>query len=268
MKRLKGIFKSKKQIELINYSKLHLIFVIGYLLQAVLLLILSKNVLIPITTNYLAYDPLLSSGGQVVHSVGTSRLFDINLAWLLAGMLIVSAIGHIMFMTIYKKQYMLKLKKGDSITRWVAYGVVSSFIVITLAILSGINDISSLLLMLAVSLFAGVFGYINEVLVRGGKVLARFVPLSAIKAIIIPWFVIVIYVFSTFVYGGNSINAFVYYIYLTVILLQGSFIYMLKKQYSKQGKWKDLIYTEKIFFIAFFLLQLLVVWQVFFGKLR
>lgn len=268
MNKLKGILSNNKKADLTSFNKLHIVFVGLYFLQAILIIALSKEKSLPITTNYLAYDPLLSSGGQVVHSVGTSRLFDINLVWLLAGMLVLSAIGHVVFATVYKKQYQADLKKGSSLTRWVAYGVICSFVMVVVAFLSGVFDVSSLLLMISVGLFATAFGIVNDLWARGSKTMAWFASVNAIKAMIIPWLVILIYVWGTFIFGGNSINAFVYWIYLTVIVAQGLFIVLLNKHYKKQGKWANAVTTEQAFFVILFVLQTLVALQVFFGSLR
>ena len=268
MKKLKDIFKSKKRRELLSLNKLHFAFAGLYTLQAVLILVLSKGASVPITTNYLAYNPLLSSGGEPVHAAGASRLFDLNLVWLIAAMLLVAALGHIVFATIYKKRYQAELKKMGSVTRWISCGVVSSLIVLVISLLSGIYDISSLLLLVAVSLFAASFGIVADLWSRSSKSMSWFGPVNAIKAVIIPWLVIAIYIWGTFIYGGNSISAFVYWIYLTVLVAQSAFILMLSKQYKKQGKWSDAIYTERAIFVLFFVVQTLIVWQVFFGTLR
>lgn len=268
MKKLKDIFKSKKKAELLSLNKLHFVFAGLYTVQAILLLVLGKGSSVPITTNYLAYDPLLSSTGEVVHSAGTSLLFNINLAWVVAAMLFVSAIGHVVFTTIYKKRYQAQLKKSETVTRWVTYGVISSFMMAIVAILSGVYDISSLLLIIAVSLFAAAFGIVTDLWARGSKKMSWFAPVNAIKAAIIPWLVIAIYVWGTFVYGGNSITAFVYWIYLTILLAQVAFVFVLTQQYKKQGNWTDTIYTERALFVLLFVVQTVLAWQVFFGTLR
>lgn len=270
MKRIKQILSKNKNIKNNNkeYSKVHLVFSVVYLVQLVILVILGGKSWIPITTNYLAYDSLLSSGGQVVHTAGTSRLFDLNIAWVLILMLCVSVISHILFATTYKNRYLAELKSGGQITNWVLYGVISSFVILVLALLSGVFDLSSLILIVSVNLFASAFGIISYSQTKGGKELHWFTQLNAIKASLLPWIIILIYIWGTFVYGGNSINAYVYWLYLSVIFMQGCYMYVLNKTNKKQGKFKEIFYSTKILFAILLVMQALVVWQVFLSALK
>lgn len=251
-------------------KKSHFIFAGLYALQAMILIILNKTVHIPITTNYLAYNPLLSDNGngQVVHSAGTSLLFELNISWLIITILLLLAVAHLAIATIYKKQYQSGLKANSSIIRWLMYGIVSSSMMIIIAVLSGVYDLSSLILITAVGLFVATFMIFDELRSKDNSKITWFAPFNALKAAIVSWLVIAIYVWGTIVYGGNSIPAYVYWLYFTVLFFQLAFVFMLKQQRKRQSKSADKKYSENTFFVVMFVLQMLVTLQVYFSVLR
>lgn len=268
MKKLKDLFKNKKKAELQSLNKWNFVAAGLYVVQAILILVLSGNASMPLTTNYLAVDPLLSSGGETVRTAGTSRLFDVNFAWLLAGMLLVAAILHLVVATKYRKHYEADLKKGANLSRWVIYGVIGSFVMVVIAGLSGVYDLSSLILIIAVTVFAAAFGIVNDLWAQSGKKVAKLVQVNAIKAAVLPWIVIAIYVWGSIVYGRASIPNFVYWIYLSLVVAQGLVVANVYMQRKKQGKWANYMYGEQVSLVLLFVMQTLLTWQVFFGTLR
>lgn len=265
MKRLRQLFRKKKDQNLDGLNKVLIIFSGLYLAQIILLVLFAKDFWVSITTNYLAYDSLLSKSEQIVHGAGTSRLFDLNIIWLLIFILGVSCIGNFILATRYNTKFKAGLKNGNSIFNWVIYGFVSSMLMLVLALLSGIFDISSLIMLFSINIFVYILGWIYHLRLRNDKQLAKFALMSTIKATILPWAVIIIYIFGTFVFGGNSINAWIYLVYLTVLLAQIGLIYIYNQIQNQSGKWKNILFAERAFLTVIFAWQTLVIWQVFFG---
>lgn len=270
MKKLKQLFNFKSNQKLVGLKKINLTLSGLYLIQIVLLVIFPNNSWVSITTNYLAYDSLLSSGEKIVHSAGTSRLFDLNLLWVLVFVLGVSCILHLLFATKFKNKYESSLKSGgsNSIFNWITYGFFSSLTILIMALLSGVFDISSLVLILSVSIFASVSSALYYLRLNTDKHLAKTSFLISIKATILPWLIILVYIIGTFVFGGNSISAWIYLVYLTVILTQVALGYVYNQMNEKIGKWRDVLYSEKIYLGIIFISQTLVIWQIFLGSLR
>lgn len=267
MKKFWELFKSKKQVEIEHLKKVLLGFGFLDLIQAGLVLFFGKASYQGVATNYLAYDALLSHGDKIVHTPGTSLLFDINLAWLLSGLLVASAIIYILLATLLNQKYRESLTNNCKLSRWLLFGLSSNFSMFILFILSGVTDISTLILLITIGFLVPLLGYSSEFFKDKAQKfwLGRFV---AIKLFAIMWFVVLLYFMGTFIYGGNSINAFIYFAYLIVFLAQMAFIYILKQQGNKKDKLADFIYSEKAVLILSFVLQTAITWQVFFGALR
>ncbi len=253
--------KNKKQLE--SEVKLHFVFGFLYLIQIILLVIFSKGSWLSITTNYLAYDTLLSNGEQIVHSAGTSRLFDFNMLWLLVIILAISLVGHFLLATKFKKM----LSSKSEVISWLFFGVVNSLLTLIIALLSGVFDFSSLVLLFGVCIMASIGGIFTQLYLQKDKKLANYGLIYILKLTLLPWAVILIYILGTFVFGGNSINAWVYLVYLTLMLTQIAFGYVYGQIKKQVGKWRDEQYSQKVVYALFFICQTLVVWQVFFGSL-
>lgn len=270
MKKLKLFFNLKRNQKLDGLKKTNLILSGLYLAQLILLIIFAKSAWVSITTNYLAYDSLLSSGEKIIHSAGTSRLFDINIAWLLFFILGVSCFLHLILATKLKNKFELSLKSGSSssIYNWVIYGMFSSLIILVLSLLSGVFDISSLVLILSVSIFASISSALYCLRLNKDKHLAKPSLIISITATLLPWLIVLIYIIGTIIFGGNSISAWVYLVYLTVMLTQVTLAYVFTQMSRKIGKWRDLLYSVKIFFGIIFISQTLVIWQIFLSSLK
>lgn len=237
-------------------------------LQGVLILILSGSSTLPVTTNYLAIDPLLSSGGQPVLAAGTQTLFNVNLAYLVALFFFMSAIAHVVIATVYRKRYESDLKKGINKARWVEYSISASTMMVAIALLSGVYDFSSLLMIFVLDFIMNMMGLAMELWNQNTKKTNWFSYIIGCVAGIVPWFVFGIYVWGANVYGGGQVPTFVYMIYLSIFIFFNCFAVNMYLQYKKQGKWADYVYGERVYMILSLVAKTLLAWQVFFGTLR
>lgn len=267
MRNFLKLFGSKKQVELNKLNKVLLVSGLLYLLQAGLVLFFGNGKTLPILINYLAYDSLLSNTEQITHSPGVSLLFDLNMLWLVVGILVILAIINLLLASLLKKRYETLIKNNSTAVRWIVFGTTNGFAMLTIALLSGLLDIASLLLMITVCAYTVVFGYLISN-VDSKKCTKKLVELSAIKMLAVSWLVLIVYVLGTIAFGGNSINAFVYYIFATALLAQVVYIFILKMHSKKRGKWSEFVYSETAVIALSFILQSAVTWQVFLGTLR
>jgi len=238
-------------------------------LQGIAIILLASANKLPITTNYLTNDTLAAqAAGHVVLVPATRHLFDVNLAYLVAAFFFMSAFAHFFIATRYRKTYEADLKKGINKARWIEYGISASTMMVAIALLSGVYDISNLGMIFGLILVMDLMGLVMEIHNQTTKKTSWLSYKIGCLAGIVPWVVIAIYVKGTIVYGDSRIPTFVYWIYASMLILFSSFAVNMYLQYKKTGKWADYLYCERGYMILSLVAKTLLAWQIFFGTLR
>jgi hypothetical protein len=242
-------------------------FIMGliHLAQAVAVLILSdpEKGLVPITTNYLKYDLDLQKLLPV-----TEQITQVNIAWFVAIFFFMSAFAHLFISTIYRKKYEENLKKGINKVRWFEYALSASVMMLAISFLTGIYDLSSLVMIFTLDAIMNLTGLAMEVHNSGKEKVNWLTFILGCIAGVIPWVVFGIYVYSITAVGGGTIPNFVYWIYVSIFLFFNSFAINMYLQYKKIGPWEDYLYGEKVYIILSLVAKTLLAWQVFGGTLR
>jgi len=250
-------FKGLKDFNLIM-SALHLV-------QAFLVYFLSSpdKGVAPITINYLRFDPVLTKLFPA-----TQEVFSVNLAWFVVIFFLMSSVAHLYIATVYREKYEANLKLGINKVRWFEYALSASVMMIAISLLSGIYDLSSLIMIFSLDAIMNLLGLAMEKVNQGEKKLDWFTYILGCIAGIVPWIVFGIYVYGSSKYGGGNIPTFVYWIYISIFLFFNSFAINMVLQYKKVGPWKDYLYGEKTYIILSLVAKSLLAWQVFGGTLR
>lgn len=237
--------------------------------QGVIVLVLSGTVTFPIVTNYLSLNTLATEAtGSPVLASAQRTLFDLNLAYLIVAFFFMSAIAHAVIATVYRKRYEADLKKGINKARWIEYSVSASTMMVAIALLSGVYDLSSLIMIFALTSFMNIMGLVMELWNQDRKKITWLPFWIGSKAGIIPWVVLAIYFWGASVYGTGNIPTFVYWIYLSIFIFFNSFAINMVLQYKKTGKWSDYLYGERTYMVLSLVAKSALAWQVFAGTLR
>jgi hypothetical protein len=245
-------------------------FVMAFLhfVQGVAIVMLSNDSLFPVSTSFLTTDSLASTEGAPVLVNATRNLFDVNLAYVVAAFFFMSAIAHIYMATVYRKKYEANLLVGMNKIRWYEYGISASTMMIAIAMLSGIQDLSTLVMIFGATLVMNLCGLIMEV---HNQTTAKTSWISYVVGTIAglgPWVVIGIYFWGTNQFGEGSIPSFVYAIYASLFVFFSSFAVNMYLQYKGKGRWSDYLFGEKVYMILSLVAKSALAWQVFFGSLR
>jgi hypothetical protein len=245
-------------------------FVMAFLhfIQGVAIIILSTDSLFAVTTSYLTTDSLASTEGAPVLVNATRNLFDVNLAYVIAAFFFMSAIAHIYMATVYRKKYEQNLLVGMNKVRWYEYGISASTMMIAIAMLSGVQDLSTLVMIFGATLVMNLCGLIMEV---HNQTTSKTSWLSYVVGTIAglgPWVVIGIYFWGSNQFGDGSIPSFVYAIYASLFVFFSSFAVNMYLQYKGKGRWSDYLFGEKVYMILSLVAKSALAWQVFFGTLR
>lgn len=235
------------------------------LIQAVAILLLSdpETGLRSITTSYLADDRLASQAvGHQVWVQGVHRLFDLNLAYVVAAFLIFNAAVHFLAATSVRRGYEAGLAKGVNHTRWVDIAGTSGLMMVAVAMAVGIYDVSSLLMILGLTALMGL----TIALIEINKPIQLNFWLGVVAGVL-PWLAVLIYMWGAHVWGV-SVPAFAYFVAFSLFLLFAAIAANFYLQYKRLGHWEDYIFGERAYLLLVFIATTALAWQVFFGTLR
>ncbi len=231
--------------------------------QGLIILLLSTDFKLPITTSYLQFNPELMELGPRLEQI-TELKFGIFVAIFL----FLSAVAHLLLTlpNIYK-WYEKNIKKGLNPARWIEYSVSSSLMIVLISMLVGVYDLSALILIFSINAMMIFSGWIMEVHNQTTKKTNWISYIFGCFAGIIPWVVVALYLFGS---GEGEYRApdFVYWIFFSIFLFFNSFSLNMFLQYKKIGKWKDYTYGEKMYILLSLLAKSALAWQIFAGTLR
>ena len=234
-----------------------------HFIQGVLMVVLSNDFKLPVNTSYLKFDLTTFTLQPTLNHV-----FDIRLGYAIAAFLFMSAIAHftISLPKVYE-WYIGNLKKGINYARWIEYSFSSSLMIVVVAMLVGVYDLSTLILMFALNAMMILFGLMMEVHNQSTTKTNWLSYIFGCIAGIVPWVVIALYLFGS---GDADHHAptFVYWIFFSIFVFFNSFAGNMALQYGKIGKWKDYTFGEKMYILLSLVAKSLLAWQVFAGTLR
>jgi hypothetical protein len=232
--------------------------------QAGLMLYVSKEALFPVTTNYLDFDSATRTAKPV-----TEGLFDVNLGPAVALFLLLSAIAH--FITILPNVYpwyIKNLKKHINVIRWYEYALSSSVMIVLIALLVGIYDFSTLLLLFGINASMNLFGLVMEQINQDRKDINWLPYIFGCIAGIIPWIAIFLHFQGAISSAEVEIPSFVYFVVFSLFAVFNIFALNMFLQYKKIGPWKSYVFGEKIYIFLSLFAKTLLAWQVWSGTLR
>lgn len=257
--------KSKAtKIQIKSLIKLNKIALVLHLVQGLLMLGLVKLVGVdasyPVTVNYLSFNPVTEA-----LQPASTILFNVNFAWLVASFMFMSALAHLSIVTWYKKTYVSDLEKGINKARWIEYSISASTMMVAIALLSGMQDLASLVMIFALVAGMNLMGLVMEVVNAGKKQPSWLSFVIGCALGIVPWIAFGIYVWAANAYSINGVPGFVYAIYVSIFIFFNIFAINMYLQYKKIGKWADYLYGEKVYIILSLLAKSALAWQVYAG---
>lgn len=240
-----------------------------HFIQGVVMLWLSNGFSLSVNASFLKFNTLTMSLAP-----NPENLFSLKIGPMVAAFLFLSALAHLLVSTVFNKWYNQNLAKNINYARWIEYFFSSSIMIVIIAMLVGIYDIASLLVLFFLNGMMILFGWMMELhnqTLRQCSGQATKTDWTSFYfgciAGIITWVAIAIYLFGA---GGgdNKAPSFVYWIYFSIFLFFNCFALNQVLQYKKIGKWKDYLYGEKVYIILSLVAKSLLAWQVFAGTLR
>ncbi len=246
----------KKTITAQSLRKTNLLAAFLHLAQMIAVLALSNGFSLPITATYMAGPPGSSFAPPVV-------LFNTPVGLTVAIFLGLSSLAHfIVASPQFFGRYSAGIAAQRNYFRWVEYAISSSVMIVLIAQVTGVADISALIAIFGVNASMILFGWLQEKYETPGS--GGWLPfIFGCIAGIVPWIVLAFYVFSIGGAGDTSAPAFVYGIVFTIFLFFNSFALVQWLQYKKVGKWSDYIRGERTYITLSLIAKSALAWQIF-----
>jgi len=239
-----------------SLRRFNLIAGIVHLLQMTAVIALSTDFSLPVTATYMTGPPGSSLAEPVV-------VFETPLALAVALFLGLSALAHfIVASPQFFGRYGKGLEEKRNYFRWVEYSISSSVMIVLIAQITGIADITALIAIFGVNASMILFGWLQEKYEQPGS--GGWVPfIFGCISGIVPWLAVLVYVLSPGGPADASAPAFVYGIIVTIFLLFNSFAWVQYKQYKARGKWSNYLHGERIYIVLSLVAKSLLAWQIF-----
>lgn len=253
-----------KPISIKSIIKLNTIAMFLHLAQGIamiwLVTALGVNKSYDITVNYLSFNSTTQS-----LEPASSVISSVDFAWLVASFMFMSAIAHAIIITVYRKKYISDLKTGINKARWIEYSISASTMMVAIALLSGMTDLASLVMIFGLVAVMNLLGMVMEIVNNGQKKVGWISFVVGCIAGIIPWIAFAIYVWAANNYSTNGVPGFVYGIYASIFIFFNCFAINMYLQYKKIGPWKNYLFGEKVYIILSLVAKSALAWQVYAG---
>ena len=248
-----------------DLKKLNLYMAAAHGVQALILILISSDFSRPVTTEYLVFD---EASQTLVNS--SRELFSFTFAYGVAAFSLISMVFHLLIATVWHKNYLKNLKKGINKYRWFEYSLSASLMIVLIAMLSGVFDASTLLLMFGVTAIMNLMGLVMEVHNQTTKKTNWLSYNIGVLAGVLPWLVIALYFWASATAPENPQGppTFVYFIWGSIFLFFNTFAINMFLQYKQWGKWSKYIYGERVYIWLSLAAKSALVWQIFAGTLQ
>ena len=240
----------------------------AYLVQAIVILVWGVSKPMPVMSSYLTKDAIASSvGGQTVLATAVRRVFDADILYLLAAALIVAGLSHVWFAWKGRQRYDRAVSARVNGYRWLALGVIGALLSVSVALLAGVDLLSSLMAIILFTSGAAFMGYLTEQRGAAQQGLARRPFRLGIAAAAGAWLMSALSLAGSRLYGTDT-PLYVCILFWSATILTGLLIATLYIAQKQRGNWRNQRYAERAYLLAEFGLIVAIVWQIFVGALR
>ena len=227
-----------------------------HLAQMAAVLALSSDFSLPITATYMSGPPGTTYAPPVT-------LFETPIGLTVAIFLGLSAFFHFLVASgKFYPRYAAGLALKRNYFRWVEYSISSSVMIVLIAQVTGVADITAIISIFGVNASMILFGWLQEKYESPGS--GGWLPyIFGCITGIIPWIALCFYVFGIGGGGETKAPAFVYVIVFTIFLFFNSFALVQFLQYKKVGKWSDYLRGEATYITLSLVAKSALSWQIF-----
>jgi hypothetical protein len=237
---------------------------ISHLAQAIIMVVLASSWSVPITTNY----AVSQVAGPPSGATQSAQLVTMRLGIGVSLFLFMSALAHFLVSVpgIYQ-WYVRNLKDHVNYARWIEYAFSASWMLVLIALLCGMYDLSSLILLGVLNATMLLFGLLMERFNKARPKVDWLPFYFGCISWIVPWITIFLYFTGAKGPNGSGAPGFVYAIVVSLFVFFSIFALNMVLQYKRWGKWHEYLFGERVYIILSLTAKALLAWQVFAGTL-
>lgn len=240
-------------------------------IQAMAVLLLSGGRTVPVYVSYLTSDDLQSKLHQTtVLAPGIHELLQVNLAYLVAAMLLISAVAYVVIATVWRVRYESWLKQNWQPLRWLMLIIAGSLMLVSLALIAGVYQLETLKAFVAFMAVAGLGALQLELQDKKGKppLWAWIGASMTLFAAAMPWLIILVALVSTNLFGSTPVPSYVWWIYGATLFGWLLFVADAHSYRFRHGKWGNYLHAEAYASGVIFLTETVFTWLVFAAVLK
>lgn len=222
--------------------------------QGIAILLLANGFTLPVTATFLQGPPG-REGPEITH------LFDVRVAWGVAAFVFISAVAHFLLVAPgINDWYNRNLGKNRNYARWVEYSLSSSLMIVLIAMLTGVSEVTALGAVFAANAAMILFGLLMEHYEEPGHPNWMSYLFGCVVGIV-PWLLVALYLVSPGV--SASPPGFVYGIFVSLFVFFNVFAVNMVLQYKRTGPWRDYLVGERAYVVLSLTAKSALAWQVF-----
>ena len=239
-----------------SIRRYNLIAGVFHFVQMCIVIALSNDFSLPIVARYMSGPP----GSTFAEPI---TLLDTPVGVAVAIFLGLSAFFHFLVASPqFFARYATGLSQSRNYFRWVEYSISSSVMIVLIAQVTGVADITAIISIFGVNASMILFGWLQEKYETPGN--GGYLPyIFGCITGIIPWLALCFYVFAIGGPSETNAPAFVYAIVITIFLFFNSFALVQFLQYKMVGKWSDYLRGERTYITLSLVAKSALAWQIF-----
>ena len=227
--------------------------------QGTAILVLSNGFTLPLTISFLKGPP-----GTAAH---TNTVYNVPIGPVVAVFCFLAALDHgLMAAPRIHRWYGRNLFRERNPARWWEYSVSASLMIVLIAMLTGISDLSALICIFGVNAAMVLFGLQMESSFRPGERVNWRPFIFGCFAGAVPGIAIAIQIGYSQAQTGK-VPGFVFGIFISLFILCSSFAVNMALHYRRVGPWRNYLFGERGYLALSLVAKSLLAWQVFFPTL-
>jgi hypothetical protein len=237
---------------------------VSHLAQGVLMVVLSSSFSVPIKTSY----AVSTQNGPPSGASQSLQLTTVRLGLAVSLFLFMSALAHFLVsMPGVYDWYVRKLRDHINYARWIEYAFSASWMIVLIALLCGMYDLSSLILLGTLNATMLLFGMLMERFNKANTKVDWLPFYFGCISWLVPWAIVWLYFTGAKGPDGGGPPAFVYGITISLFVFFSIFALNMVLQYRRIGKWRDYLFGERAYIVLSLTAKALLAWQLFAGTL-
>lgn len=227
--------------------------------QGTVLLLIASDASLPVYASWIDGPPGAAS------AVRGEPLFEVSFAAATAAFLYLAAIDHLLVGGPLRRWYERNLARSINPARWIEFSLSASLMIVLIAMLSGIWELTGLVALFGVTAGMILAGLVMERTQRPGPG-ADMLPfwIGSILGVV-PWLAIGVQLWRAD--AQADLPGFVIGIFFSLLVLFSLFAVNMLLQYRQAGPWRDYLHGEKTYIVLSLTAKSALAWQVYAGAL-